>query len=228
MGKHFSKQHQILLYQVTIINLDTFNNNYLIKKLEKDAIEEKKKYASQFNYVKDKSPHNKTSKKIEIPFKKKSTIPKSHISHLNKTYQILEGATSAPIISKFTSKMRKFPLREENLRLIDYNPLLYEADLNPLRLSEESEILDTKKIMDCKNLALKENKKIVLKDNLERGDPPIKKYTDYLSKLKSSRNKRGGEEKLKRNPLNFFKGFTPFSELEEENKKGSARNCLLI
>jgi hypothetical protein len=112
------------------------------------------------------------------------------------------------IFQKFS---KKFSLDEENLDIIECNPLLYNLNMNPLKKTADDENHDQEKLNYLLRLA-----------NQKKDEPIIslKKGVKFLKNLKDG--KRKVNSMIGENPNKFFKNYGHENE-DPEVKRGKKK-----
>ena len=125
--------------------------------------------------------------------------------NFNPNTNINKDSNGFNLFQKFS---KKFTLEEENLDLIECNPLLYNLNLNPLKNKNQNELFDQEKLNYLIKLAAE-----------KKQEPAIIQKKNGVKFLK---NLKGGKRKFNStfsdSPVRFFKKFE--AENGDELKRG--------
>lgn len=129
----------------------------------------------------------------------------------NKTANSFRPNQNTKLAQKFSSK---FVLDEENLDIINSNPLLYNLNFNPLRKQADEEMHDEEKLSYLKRIAYASK----VRDS-PGGKSKKMKGMKFLMALKGAKRRANASLNT---PLDFFKNFANGdNEYEEEVKRGN-------
>jgi hypothetical protein len=152
--------------------------------------------------------------KTQAPFYNNKNIDNKDDGTFNKTnskFQNNSGLNSTTqgfnLYQKFS---KKFALDEDNLDIIESNPLLYNLNMNPLRKANEEETVDPSKLDYLKNLAENKKEEHMVQKKI--------KGVKFLANLKDGKRKVNGI--ISDSPAKFFANM-PKDEDENDNKRGN-------
>ena len=112
---------------------------------------------------------------------------------------------------KYKSYTRKFSLNEQNLGLIESNPLLYNIEFNPLKKAQDDKLINFEQLKLSK-MILSDSIKPIGDDKGYAKQRNKKKYQDFLTKLKDRKSK--STSKISSDPNFYFIKF----RLKEESR----------
>ena len=119
-------------------------------------------------------------------------------------YSTLDGSRSKSALnfnrSNFFQKFsKKFSLEEDNLDLIESNPLLYNLSIHPLKKNDEDLHPDQQKLNLLMQIATQKKEETFNEMNMR------KKEVKFFNSLKTS--KRKANALIKENPIQFFENY---------------------